>query len=163
MRLFGLGRKYVAAEVLGHNLLTLAMDADDCWKDVCGLRSYKTTGPVATCEVALARAAIARSCLKEHRNPDVSDRLGKAAAACVVETFAGEDTEDTLSFYGGPISERGLFIVELYEQSAVLPSQWASLLGRRLGVPGVGASEITSIAEQQRRSTLSILSKVKIV
>lgn len=163
MSWFGMNKKQFVAEKVGHNLLTLVMDADSCWSDVCKLRSYKTSGPVAVCEMAFARAAIARSCMIEGQIPSVADRLATAALGCLVETFTGQDNEDTLKFYGGPMNERGPSIVANYEENLISTSQWASVLGSRLGVPGVWASEISPMADFQKQRIQDILRKVKIV
>lgn len=161
--MFGFGKKHVAAEIVGHNLTAYVMDADDCWRDVCQLRSYKTTGPVATCEMAFARAAIARSVFRQNGNQAVVDRMMKASRACIVETFTGEDNDDTLAFYRGPMSEMGPLTASLYEAIAFPSSQWAAKLGHRLGVPGIPSVEIAPIAERQRQRVEQMLRKLKVV
>ena len=84
MGLFGWGKQHAAAEIVGHNLTAYVMDADDCWEDVCQLRSYKPTGPVATCEMAFARAALARVAMLEHRNSAIVERMIKASTNCII-------------------------------------------------------------------------------
>jgi hypothetical protein len=163
MGLFGWGKKHAAAEIVGHNLTAFIMDADDCWQDVCQLRSYKTTGPVATCEMAFARAALARAAMLDHRNSAIAERMAKASTACVVETFTDQDNGDTIAFYGGGMSSVGPSIVSLYEANVFPLSQWASQLGSRLGVPGVWSSEIAPMGERQRQRILEMLDKVKVV
>ena len=163
MRLFGWGKKHTAAEIVGHNLTAYVMDADDCWEDVCQLRSYKPTGPVATCEMAFARAALARVAMLKHRNSAVAERMIKASTSCIIETFTDEDNDDTLAFFGGPMNEVGPSIVSLYEANVFPLSQWASQLGSRLSVPGIWSIEIAPMAERQQNQVIGMLDKVKVV
>ena len=163
MGLFGFGKKHVAAEIAGHNLTALVIDADDCWRDVCEMRGYSTSGPVATCEMAFARAGIARALFREHSSNAVADRMLTASKALVVDAFSGEDTDETLAFYSGPMDEMGLMVMHVYETIAWDPAQWASKIGSRLGVPGPASIELAHIAERQHERVKGLLSKIKIV
>jgi len=161
--LFSWRKKHVAAEIAGHNITVLVLDADDCWRDVCALRSYKTTGPVATCEMAFARAGLIRSIFSKHKSRAVAERMLKSSSACVIDSFTDEDNDDTLRFYGSKMAVVGPSIVALYEENIFPSSQWASLLGGRLGVPGVWSSEIAPMVEHQEQRILKLLGDINIV
>ena len=111
-------KKRVKADLAGNNIAALVMDADDCWSDVCALRSYKTTGPVATCEMAFARAALAKSIFRETQSEEVADAMCAAADRMVLESFTGEDTDETRKFYHLPLSKAAPNWVKIYLDNA---------------------------------------------
>lgn len=94
------------------------------------------TGPVATCEMALASAGIARFIMRAFKPEHIGGRLVKGSIGCVVETFFEEDNDDALAHFGKPMSEIGNSIVDMYEAKAIMSSNWTSLLYSRLLVPG---------------------------
>lgn len=162
MGLFGFGRKPVSAEIAGRNLTNVMMDADHCWADVCGLRSYKPDGPIATCEVAFARAALTKAILMEDKGQAVAERISRAADAAVLDSFTGQDTDATRAFYGEELKDAAPKRVALYSDNVFPPAQLASTLGAQLGVPGIPSIEAAFIFEKVERQVRSALSKVKI-
>lgn len=163
MGLFGFGKKPVAAEVAGRNLTAHMIDADSCWRDVCGLRSYKTEGPIATCEMAFARAALVKFMLKEQRPASVAERIDKAADELILESFTGEDTEATHLFYGEPLEIAAPKRVAAYSEHAFMTSQLASVLGAKLGVPGMASIEIAPFFDDVARQVKALTAKIKLV
>jgi hypothetical protein len=163
MRLFGFCRKPIAAEMLGRNLTALMIDADDCWRDVCMLRSYKTVGPVATCEMAFARAALVKSLYGNQTRDGVSERLQLAADELILESFSGEDTPDTIDFFGCELVEAAPRRVAFYSHHTFPAAQLSGMLAARLGVPGPGAVEGAWMFEKVEKRVRDLMSKVKIV
>ena len=163
MGLFGWGKKPIAAEMAGRNLTNLLIDADECWKDVCGLRSYKTSGPIATCEVAFARAGLVKSIIERATSPAIAKRALIAADELISEAFSAEDTEETQRFYGEKLSAAATKRVEFYKEHAFFPSQIAAMLGAKLGVPGIPSVEAAYIFENVEARARSLLKKVRLV
>jgi hypothetical protein len=163
MRLFGFGRKPIAAEMLGRNLTALMIDAEDCWRDVCMLRAYKTTGPVATCEMAFARAALVKNLYIDQAKQGVSDRLQRAADELILESFAGEDTPDTIAFFGRELIEAAPQRVAFYMHHTFMMSQLSGVLAARLGVPGPAAAEGAWMFEKVEKRARDLMDKVTIV
>lgn len=159
----GLFKKRVNADLAGNNITALVMDADDCWSDVCALRSYKTTGPVATCEMAFARAALAKSIFRATQSEEVADAMCAAADRMVLESFAGEDTDETQAFYHLPLNQAAPNWVANYLDNAFPETQLASILAMRLGVPGMAAIEIAPLFEALATRIHAILKPYKVV
>ncbi len=163
MGLFGLRKKPVAAELAGRNLTALMIEADDCWEDVCALRSYKTDGTVATCEMAFARAALTKSILNENQHPAIAERITQAADALLLESFAGEDTEVTLKFYGETLDKAAPRRVSLYLDNVFPTSQLASVLGSQLGVPGPASIEVTPLFDAAEARVRMVIRKARFI
>lgn len=160
---FGFGKKAVAAEILGNNIMAMAIDADDCWEDVCALRSYETSGPIATCEMAFARAALVKSILLKQRVPAVADRIVKAADGFVLDAFADQDTDESRTFYGEKMQDVALRRVAFYSQHVFPFTQLASVLGAKLGVPGHPAIEAAFMFERVDKRVRELISKFNVV
>ncbi len=163
MNLFGLGKKPVSAELAGRNLTALMIDADDCWRDVCALRAYKTTGPIATCEVAFARAALTKWLLCDGIPEPIADRASRAADNLILESFSGEDTDETLKFYDKALSSAAPERVAMYSRMPWYHADLASRLGVELGVPGIPSVEAVFIFEQVDVRVRRLTSKMKLI
>ncbi|MBA2388669.1 MAG: hypothetical protein H0V67_00280, partial [Geodermatophilaceae bacterium] len=143
----GLGKKPVAAEIVGRNVTARMIDAESCWQDVCLLRSYKTEGPIATCEMAFARAALTKALLCERQHPEIGERISQAADALVLRSFTGQDTPASRAFYGEELAKAAPKRVALYSDNVFPHSQLAAILGRELGVPGIPSMEASFMFE----------------
>ena len=161
--MFGFGRKTVAAEIVGNNMSYLILDADDCWKDVCALRSYDTPGPIAVCEMAFARAALMMSILGENQKPSISERISNASKSFLLDVFSNEDSEVTKNYYGLPMSQVAPERLHFYSQHVFPVSQLALVLGIRLGVPGAPLIEAAFMFESVEQRIRLQLAKLKIV
>jgi hypothetical protein len=119
------------------------MDPDDCWRDVCHLRAYNVPGPVATCEMAFARAAIVTNAIRGLQSGSIAAEMLAGVDDVVVEAFVNEDSPETLEHYGNQrLSDVARATVELNENNAFPPTQLADVFGHRLSVPGWPAAEI---------------------
>ena len=163
MGLFGIGRKAIAVEMAGRNLTAIMMDADDCWHDVCGLRAYKTSGPIATCEVAFARAALVQSLLIDACSPEQSERALKASNEMIIESFSDQDTPDTFKHYSKSLIVAAVERVAMYLENAFPTSQLAAVLGAALGVPGIPSVEAVYIFESVEARVSAQLKKAKLI
>jgi hypothetical protein len=83
----------------GKALAKLLMDPDDCWCHVCMLREYKAPGPVATCEMAFARAAIIRDTISRCQPDMIASEMLAGVDRYVTEAFASDDTGDIMTYY----------------------------------------------------------------
>jgi hypothetical protein len=163
MRILGFGKKPISAELAGRNLIAMMTDADDCWRDVCELRSYKTSGPIATCEVAFARAALVKSILASSAAPSIAERALRAADEMIEEAFSDQDTDDTLKFFDDTLSVAAKRRVSFYGHHVFPTSQLASVLGARLGVPGIPSVEAAPIFDRIEARMKSVLKDVKLI
>lgn len=160
---FGLGKKPVAAEIVGRNLTALMINAESCWQDVCALRSYKTDGPVATCEMAFARAALTKAVLCENQHSAITERISQAADNLVLESFTGEDTNATRAFYGEELAQAAPKRVALYGDNVFPHAQLASVLAAQLGVPGIPSVEAAFMFENVEKRVRAVITKLRIV
>ena len=163
MGLFSFGKKAVAAELAGINLVGHFIDADSCWGDVCGLRSYKTDGPIATCEMAFARAALVKSFLKMNQSEGIVDRIDMSADQFILECFKDEDTDATRSFYGESLATAAPKRVAFYAQHTFMTSSLGSALGATLGVPGMPSVEVGQLFDEVVRQAKVLTAKIRIV
>jgi len=163
MRIFGFGKRPISAELAGRNFIAIMIDADDCWRDVCGLRSYKTSGPIATCEIAFARAALVKSIIARAAVARIAERALRAADDMIIESFADQDTEDTLKFFGDTLSVAAKRRVSFYEQHVFPVSQLASVVGLRLGVPGIPSIEAAPLFENVENRMRTVLKDIKLI
>ena len=164
MGIFGWGKKAVAAEMVGRNVTALLIDFDTCWRYVGRLRSYTTEDQIAVCEVAFARAAFVKYMLKERQPEGVAKRMDKAVDAAVEEIFAGEkDTEATRTFYGESLQAAALKRVGAYSDHTFMETQLASVLGTKLGVPGMHALEIAPMFRDIANDVQALTAKITIV
>jgi hypothetical protein len=127
--MFNFFRSAISAEVAGHNITVFLTDPDDCWNTVCQLRSYKVPGPIATTEMALARAAIIK-CFPPTANHLVAERYKNSVDACILETFCDQNSETSLKHYGMKMEFAAPKIVEEYYSCGVPIGQIAILFQR---------------------------------
>jgi hypothetical protein len=128
---------------IGRRLTIALMDPDDCWRDVCHLRAYNVPGPVATCEMAFARAAIVTNAIRGLQSGSIAAEMLAGVDDVVVEAFVNEDSPETLEHYGNQrLSDVARATVELNENNAFPLTQLADVFGHRLSVPGWPAAEI---------------------
>ncbi len=73
---------------IGRRLTIALMDPDDCWRDVCHLRAYNVPGPVATCEMAFARAAIVTNAIRGLQSGSIAAEMLAGVDDVVVEAFS---------------------------------------------------------------------------
>ena len=163
MGLFGLGKRKITAESIGRSFANATMNADDCWADICKLRSYKTDGVIATCEMAFARAALTKSILCDAVPSGVAVRISAAIDAAVLDSFTGQDTATTDAFYGEALGNAAPKRVAKYLENAFPCAQLASNLGVQLGVSGIPAVEADFMFEAVERRVRKALATVKIV
>lgn len=149
MRFF---KKKVPAAQAGRALACYHIDADRCWKAVCLLRSFKVPGPIATCEMAFARAAALKWAIKASRRNEAAKRaMLESVDAVVADAFDSEqDTPETLAHYRGrSLQEISHERVAFYEEHAFPSSSLAAVLGRVLGVPGPVSVEASFIFDEE--------------
>lgn len=163
MGLFGFGKKKVTAEIVGNNVMAAMIDPDECWKDVCALRSYETSGPIATCEMGFARAAITKSILIEGRSQAIAERIINAADAYIIETFMHESSVDTQEFYGEPMFAVAQKRVLFYSQHVLSFHGLAGQLGAAINVPGPVAIEAAFIFSGVSKRVRDLLKNIKVV
>ena len=163
MGLFGIGKKAIAAEILGNNAMAVMLNADDCWGDVCLLRSYQTADSIATCEMAFARAALVQRTLTQGQEQAVADRIVVPANKFVGDAFATQDNAETVKFYRAPMRDVALERVKFYDQNAFPISQLAATIGAALGVPGIPSVEAAFLFEKVETRVREITGKYKVV
>jgi hypothetical protein len=83
----------------GRTIAIALMDLDDCWRDVCKLREYRASVPVATCEMTFARAAIIRDAIRRYQSKPIAAEMLAGVDRFVAEAFASEDSAETLEHY----------------------------------------------------------------
>ena len=81
----------------GRTIAIALMDPDDCWRDVCKLREYRVSVPVATCEMTFARAAIIRDAIRRCQSKPIAAEMLAGVDRFVAEAFASE--AETLEHY----------------------------------------------------------------
>lgn len=156
MGIFGFGRTKIAAEELSRNAVAMMIDADKCWDDACHLRGYQAPGPIATCEIAFARAAITIHLLGQCFPQSFLERLRKAATQYVVECFEDQDTEVSMSWYKEGLAQATLKRISYYLAGAPSHAEMSARLTRAIGVPGIPSEEARFIfddAEKLLRQT----------
>lgn len=163
MGLFNFGKKKVTAEIAGNNVMAVMIDPEECWKNVCALRSYETSGPIANCEMGFARAALTKSILVEGRSRVIADRIINAADTYVIETFMHESTVDTQEFYGEPMFAVALKRVSFYSQHVLSFQGLAGQLGAAISVPGPVAIEAAFIFSDVSKQVRDLLKNIKVV
>lgn len=163
MSFFRWRKNPVAAEVAGRNLTNHIIDANDCWRDVCALRSYSTDETIATCEMAFARAALVKHFLKDGQPNAIEQRIDKAADELIIDAFGDQDTDVTLQFYGEPLKAAALKRVALYEQHAFMTSQLGAALGKELRVSGVPSLEIGQLFDELTERMKQLTAKIRLV
>ena len=158
-------KKKVAADIVGRNLTLHLIDADDCWRAVCMLRAYDVPGPVATCEMAFARAALVRSLFSELPDaPGIRERLQLASDEVFAETFnAEEDTEEVREHYGMSLAKAAGMARRFYGEHVFPCSQLAAVMGIRLGVPGIPSVEAGPLFEAVVTRFEKLTSEIKII
>ena len=163
MRLFGFGKKKVSAEIVGNNVMATMIDPNECWKNVCALRSYETSDSIATCEMGFARAALTKSILVEGRSPAIAERIINAADTYIIEAFMNENTYDTQEFYGHPMLAVAPMRVSFYSQHVLFFEALAGQLGAALKVPGPVAIEASFIFGEVSKRVRYLLAGIKVV
>ena len=134
---------------IGRRFAIILMDPDDCWRDVCKLREYKAPGPVATCEMAFARAAIIRDAITRCQPEFVASQMLAGVDQYVAEAFASEESAETLEYYEDiPLSVVAPKAIRLYEKSVFYLPQLADVVASRLSVPGLPVVEIAPLFEE---------------
>jgi hypothetical protein len=134
---------------IGRRFAIILMDPDDCWRDVCKLREYKAPGPVATCEMAFARAAIIRDAITRCQPEFVASQMLAGVDQYVAEVFASEESAETLEYYEDtPLSVVAPKAIRLYEKSVFYLPQLADVIASRLSVPGLPVVEIAPLFEE---------------
>jgi hypothetical protein len=157
-------REDVKADLAGWNLIASLIDPDDCWRDVCMLRSYAVSGPVATCEMAFARTAVIRHQIKWDQSPEVATLMLAAGDRLIKERFSPEDTEETLSHYANqPLNQVAPKIIDLYEKNAFPITGLADLFASRLRVPGIASVEIGPLFEKIEVAAQKAMKSVRII
>lgn len=157
-------KKRVRADLAGWNLIAALIDPDDCWRDVCLLRSYDVPDPIATCEMAFARSAIVRDTIKSAQSNRISSIMLASAHRLIEERFSTEDTRETLEYYSSQrLADIGPKIIQLYEKNAFPLTMLADLFASRLGVPGIPAIEITPMFVQVADAARNSMKRVRIV
>lgn len=125
------------------------MDPDDCWRDVCKLRGYRAPGPVATCEMAFARAAIIRDAITRCQSKAIAAEMLAGVDRFLVEAFASEDSPETLEHYKHErLSVVAPRAIRHYEENVFPLTQLADAFAHRLSVPGWPAAEIAPLFEE---------------
>jgi hypothetical protein len=133
----------------GRTLAMALMGPDDCWRDVCKLVGYQPPGPVATCEMAFARAAIIRDAIPRHQSKAIAAEMLADVDRFVAEAFAGEDSSETLEHYENePLSVVAPRVIRYYQENVFPLAQLADVFAHRLSVPGWPAAEITPLFEE---------------
>ncbi|MGH6817727.1 MAG: hypothetical protein ACREC1_03020 [Methylovirgula sp.] len=157
-------KKRVRADLAGWNLTAALIDPDDCWHDICLLRSYDVPDPIATCEMAFARTAIVRDAIKATQSGEVATLMLAAAHRLIKERFSTEDTPETFEYYSSQrLADIGPKIIQLYEKSAFPLTLLADLFASRLGVPGVAAVEICPMFVKVGDAARKSMKRVRIV
>src|SRR5258708_31780164 len=85
---------------IGRRLTIALMDPDDCWRDVCHLRAYNVPGPVATCEMAFARAAIVTNAIRGLQSGSIAAEMLAGGHDLGVGAFVYAGSPQTLVHYG---------------------------------------------------------------
>jgi chromate transport protein ChrA len=138
----------------GSALARVLMDPDDCWRDVCKLRGYKAPGPVATCEMAFARAAIIKHAITNCQPEPIADLMIEGVNNYVADAFSGEDTDEVLDYYEARNGLRESVLVialrtlRFYEQHVFPLTHLSGIFAHRLSVPGLAAIEIAPFFEE---------------
>jgi hypothetical protein len=158
-------KKEVPAEIVGRNLTHYVIEPEDCWRAVCMLRSYDTPGPIATCEMSFARAALVRSLLAEVTTDEgINARLVSASDRLIRDTFDGQDSSrDTDAFYHESLANAAPKRVQFYSEHVFPRTQLGAILGGQLGVPGHPAIEIGSLFENVVQRVEKLLGQIKVV
>ena len=103
---------------IGRTMAIALMNPDDCWRDVCKLREYRAPGPVATCEMAFARAAVIKEAIRTSQPGTIGAKMLAGVDKLVAEAFAKEDTAETVAYYGNKsLSVIAPQAVEYYEEN----------------------------------------------
>jgi hypothetical protein len=113
------------------------------------LREYKAPGPVATCEMAFARAAIIRDTISRCQPDMIASEMLAGVDRYVTEAFASDDTGDIMTYY----NNRRLAVVappaiRQYEENVFPLSQLAMAFAHRLSIPGFPSVEIAPLFEE---------------
>ena len=146
---FGFGR------LLGRILL----DPEACWADVCKLREYDTPGPVATCEMSFARAAVIRDAVDQVFPDEDGKEIKKGVNKFVEDVLDNEKpTPTTTEHYRterlGTIASQ---IIHIYDENVFPLTQLADTLAGRLSVPGVPALEIAPLFQEVATEAVKLL------
>jgi hypothetical protein len=158
----GAKRTIPAAEA-GRILACAFLDADECWRDVCLLREHEAPGPVATCEMAFARAAVIKHTIRWYQPAATADLMSCAVDQVITEAFASEDTELTLAYYG---NERLAVVaprtVSFYEENVFPLTHLAAVFASRLRVPGFSTLEIAPLFEKVSKEVEDAMNTVNV-
>jgi hypothetical protein len=138
----------------GRTIAIALIDPDDCWRDVCKLREYRASVPVATCEMTFARAAIIRDAIRRCQSKPIAAEMLAGVDRFVAEAFASEDSAETLEHYEieclSVVAPRA---IRHYEENVFPLTQLADALSHRLSVPGLaGSGDRTAIRGDRRGS-----------
>lgn len=133
----------------GRTIAIALIDPDDCWRDVCKLREYRASVPVATCEMTFARAAIIRDAIRRCQSKPIAAEMLAGVDRFVAEAFASEDSAETLEHYEieclSVVAPRA---IRHYEENVFPLTQLADALSHLLSVPGWPAAEIAPLFEE---------------
>jgi hypothetical protein len=152
----------VSAELAGNNIAAHLLDADDCWKDVCDLRSYEMSGTIATCEMGFARAGLCEHIFVETQRPDVGHRMRIAAIKLVVDVFRTQNSPETRRHYQADLGVAAMHRVSFYTQNAFPIEQLSGVFTAELGVPGFAAVEVSPMFLRIEKRVRDLISKVRI-
>jgi hypothetical protein len=159
--MLNLFKSAISAEVAGHNITVFLTDPDDCWDAVSKLRSYQAPGPIATTEMALARAAIIK-CFPPTSNNLIADRYRNSVDECILETFSNQDNETSFQRYRMGMKLAAPKIVETYFSGAVSTRHIAGIFQKRLGVQGFPA-ELHDLFEEVETKIIVAFKKLRLV
>jgi hypothetical protein len=159
--MLNLFKKAISAEVAGHNITVFLTDPDDCWRAVSRLRSYKAPGPIATTEMAFARAAIIK-CFPPTSNSLIAERYRNSVDACILETFSNQDNETSFERYRMRLELAAPKIVETYFSGAISTLHIAGIFQKRLGVPGFPA-ELHDLFQEVETKIVAAFQKLRLV
>ena len=137
----------------------ILLDPDECWKDACKLREYNAPGPVATCEIAFARAAVIKDAVdRVYSGAECAD-IKAGVDRFIKEAFSREEaSEQILDHYDGkPLATVAVSAVNLYEENVFPLAQLADVLAQRLSVPGVPSIEIAPLFEEVAAEAVRLL------
>jgi hypothetical protein len=103
--------------------------------------------------------------VKRRQTPEVAALMTAAIDRLIKESFAAEDTDETLSHYSNQrLSEVAPKIIGLYEENAVLLTHLGDFFASRVGgVPGHPAIEIAPLFAEVEAAAERVMKSVWIV
>lgn len=143
----------------GRMISRILLDPDECWKDACKLREYDAPGPVATCEIAFARAAVLKEAVHQVYSGIECGDIKAGVDLYIDQAFSREETtEEILNHYDGhSLKNVAAQAVSLYEENVFPLTQLADVLAQRLSVPGMPSIEIAPLFEEVSAEAVRLL------